>query len=185
MQPKTPTMPAPAPAASTAAPTEQPQTGENQGQPAENAGDMSQAPGGKAAAMAPAGSPEADLERAVKDESVPLPYATKVDALTFDSGSTTLRPEATASLGTVATILEANPSARVRVEGFADSIGDPTVNQALSRSRATTVKDALEAQGVPSDRVEVSGQGVSETAGNDTEQGRAVNRRVEIVVVSR
>jgi outer membrane protein OmpA-like peptidoglycan-associated protein len=135
--------------------------------------------------IAPAGSPEADLEHAVSDASVPLPYTANLDKLTFDKGSDVLSPQAKGSIGTVATILQAHPSARVRVEGFADSVGNAGINKALSGARATSVKNALEQKGVSGKRVEVSGQGVSGAAENATEQGRQVNRRAEIVVVSR
>jgi outer membrane protein OmpA-like peptidoglycan-associated protein len=189
MQPRAPANQGQGEATEQGQPTEQGQATEQvqptePGQANENAGGAP-APGGTPTLNAPAGSPEADLERAVNDESVPLPYTAKLDKLTFDSGSSTLTPEATGPIGTAAAILDAHPSARVRVEGFADSTGDQAANQALSESRAAAVKDALEAKGVSGDRVEVAGHGVSASATNDTDQGRAFNRRAEIVVVSR
>jgi outer membrane protein OmpA-like peptidoglycan-associated protein len=175
---------APAPQASPENQGQGQATENQQGQATENAGGMPP-PSASTPLNAPPGSPEADLERAVNDESIPLPYTAKLDKLTFDSGSSTLRPEGTAPIETVAGILEAHPSARVRVEGFADSTGDPAANQALSEARATAVKDALEASGISADRVEMTGHGVSAGSTNETEQGRSFNRRAEIVVLSR
>jgi outer membrane protein OmpA-like peptidoglycan-associated protein len=143
------------------------------------------APGGGPTVNAPAGSPEADLEHAMNDASVPLPYTAKLDKLTFDKGSDVLSREAKGSVGTVATILRAHPSARVRVEGFTDGVGNPGINKALSKARAESVKATLVSKGVPGGKVEVAGQGVSGPAENATEQEQAFNRRAEIQVLSR
>jgi outer membrane protein OmpA-like peptidoglycan-associated protein len=141
-----------------------------------------EAPGGQAP-VAPQNSPESDLEQAVNDESIPLPYTARLDQLAFDPGSGILRPEASSPLGTVAAILEAHPSARVRVEGHADRPGDTTANRALAESRAEAVKIALQDRGVSSERIEVEWRGLS--AGRDTEKAQAFGRRAEIVVLSR
>jgi outer membrane protein OmpA-like peptidoglycan-associated protein len=130
-------------------------------------------PGGNAPS-APPNSPEANLEQAVSDESIPLPYTARLDQLTFEPGSASLHPEASNPLGVVASILEAHPSARVRIEGHADKPGDTTENRALAESRADAVKIALEDKGVRSDRIEVEWQGM-----------QAGERRAEIVVLSR
>jgi outer membrane protein OmpA-like peptidoglycan-associated protein len=159
MQPQTPPM----------APSAQPRGG-------------AEAPGGQAP-LAPQNSPESDLEQAVNDESIPLPYTARLDQLAFDPGSGILRPEASSPLGTVAAILEAHPSARVRVEGHADRPGDTTANRALAESRAEAVKIALQDRGVSSERIEVEWRGL--TAGRDTEKAQAFGRRAEIVVLSR
>jgi outer membrane protein OmpA-like peptidoglycan-associated protein len=132
-------------------------------------------PGGNAPS-APPNSPEAHLEQAVNDDSVPLPYTARLDQLTFDPGSASLRPEGFNSLGVVASILEAHPTARVRIEGHADRPGDTTVSRALAESRADAVKIELEDRGISSDRIEVEWQGM---------QPSGDGRRAEIIVLSR
>jgi outer membrane protein OmpA-like peptidoglycan-associated protein len=126
------------------------------------------------------------VERAASDPSVPLPYTASLDELTFERGSFKLRPEANAPLSAVAAVLLSHPSVRVRIDGHADSAGDQSDNRTLSESRARAVKNALEEMGVAGDRIEVAGHGADQPAvGNQTEQGRASNRRTQIVILSR
>jgi outer membrane protein OmpA-like peptidoglycan-associated protein len=75
--------------------------------------------------------------------------------------------------------LDAN--VRVTVVGHTDSTGSDQINDPLSRERALAVRDYLGARGVSSSRISIAGRGSHEpVASNDTEQGRAANRRVEI-----
>jgi OOP family OmpA-OmpF porin len=83
----------------------------------------------------------------------------------------------------VADLLRQNPSATIVVEGHTDSTGVPADNLLLSRQRAAAVKNALVARGVSPDRITTKGYGQDRPiASNDTEQGRARNRRTEIVL---
>jgi outer membrane protein OmpA-like peptidoglycan-associated protein len=69
----------------------------------------------------------------------------------------------------------------VTIVGHTDSTGSDAINEPLSRERALAVRDYLSARGVSSGRVSVSGRGSHEpVASNDSEAGRAANRRVEI-----
>ena len=71
----------------------------------------------------------------------------------------------------------------VSVNGYTDSIGTDAYNQALSMRRANAVKEYLERQGVPASRMTVRGFGESNpVASNATPEGRAQNRRVELIV---
>ena len=76
-----------------------------------------------------------------------------------------------------------NPELRFTIEGHTDNVGSDTMNQELSLRRAITVRDYLTNLGVPFGSVEVAGYGpVRPVANNTTEDGRARNRRVEIVI---
>ena len=100
----------------------------------------------------------------------------------FDTGKATLKPGATRDLDRLATALKDNPSTRVKIEGYTDSVGSDSYNQELSERRARAVADALQSRGVPADRYQIEGLGKEfPVATNDTPAGRQQNRRVEIV----
>lgn len=101
----------------------------------------------------------------------------------FDTGKYSLKPTTQISLAKVAGILLAYPGLKVQVEGFTDSVGGDEYNQKLSENRASTVKDFLIAQGVPANNISSQGFGKSNpVADNSTAEGRAQNRRVNLVV---
>ena len=101
----------------------------------------------------------------------------------FDTGKYTLKPNTKISLAKVSGILLAYPGLRVQVEGYTDSVGGDEYNQRLSENRATTVKDFLVSQGVQANNITSEGFGKSNpVADNATAQGRAQNRRVNLVV---
>ncbi len=73
-------------------------------------------------------------------------------------------------------------SARVRIAGHTDGVGDPEENQRLSEARAEAVRDYLVSHGIDASRVEAVGYGDTQpVASNDTDEGRAQNRRIEAV----
>jgi outer membrane protein OmpA-like peptidoglycan-associated protein len=100
----------------------------------------------------------------------------------FDTGKATLKAGATRDLDRLAHALKDNPSTRVKIEGYTDSVGSDSYNQELSERRARAVADALQSRGVPADRYQIEGLGKEfPVATNDTPAGRQQNRRVEIV----
>jgi OOP family OmpA-OmpF porin len=104
----------------------------------------------------------------------------------FAFGSTTLTPESNATLDQVGETLKAHPSAKIRVESFTDSVGSPESNLKLSAARSDTVKNELVDRGAAAENIETVGRGQDEpVAPNDTAEGRAENRRTEIVVTGR
>ncbi|MGI4881065.1 MAG: OmpA family protein [Janthinobacterium lividum] len=104
--------------------------------------------------------------------------------ITFDFNSAALQPGFRASLDRVAQTLASYQSTYVDIGGHTDAIGSDAVNQRLSEARAATVADYLERQGVAPQRVGTRGFGKTQPiASNDTEEGRARNRRVEINLV--
>ena len=101
----------------------------------------------------------------------------------FRSGSFELLPGARERLAKVSGIILAYPSLHVSVEGHTDSVGGDEYNQTLSERRAQAVRDYFVQQGVSSNSVEAHGFGKTEPiASNDTSEGRAQNRRVELVL---
>jgi outer membrane protein OmpA-like peptidoglycan-associated protein len=102
----------------------------------------------------------------------------------FTSGKAALLPAAQLKLNDVATALtEQDPESTMVVEGHTDSQGGADFNQKLSEQRAQVVRDYLVSRGIASDRITAQGFGPSRTIGdNATAEGRANNRRVEIVV---
>jgi len=106
---------------------------------------------------------------------------TMPDDVTFDFNSAVLKPEFRPQLEKVAKTLTDYPSTFVDVYGHTDSIGSAEANQRLSEQRAQTVANALTTMGVQSARIATRGYGYTmPVASNDTEEGRARNRRVEI-----
>jgi outer membrane protein OmpA-like peptidoglycan-associated protein len=101
----------------------------------------------------------------------------------FASGKATLRPEADANLQRVVEFVQGQPAARVLIEGHTDSQGSANLNQVLSQKRAEAVRDALIAAGVPANRLHAMGAGEDRPIDdNSSSEGRARNRRVEIVL---
>lgn len=107
----------------------------------------------------------------------------RLDGIYFDTGLATLQPESDAALAEVAELLRQRPELRLLVVGHTDSVGSDADNLKLSRRRAAAVVAALTGSfGVAADRLESRGMGSGEpAASNDTEEGRALNRRVELV----
>jgi len=101
----------------------------------------------------------------------------------FDFNKYTLKSEAREKLAKVSGILLAYPDLKVQVEGYTDNIGSDEYNQKLSEQRADGVREYLVAQSVSDSNVTAKGFGMADpVADNTTNQGRAKNRRVELVV---
>ncbi|HSX54628.1 MAG TPA: OmpA family protein, partial [Sphingomonas sp.] len=104
--------------------------------------------------------------------------------ITFDTDSSTVQPQFRPTLDKVADVLDRYNQTYVDVYGHTDSTGSDAYNQALSERRADAVASYLSMRGVESARLEALGYGETQPiASNDTVEGRAQNRRVEIKVV--
>ena len=118
--------------------------------------------------------------------SNPAPRTFLFDHMNFEQASTSLTPESTATVNNLASILKAYPNVSVQLAGYTDNTGDPQSNRALSQSRADAVRGILANQGVNAGRITTVGMGDDHpVASNDTEQGRASNRRLELTVTSK
>jgi outer membrane protein OmpA-like peptidoglycan-associated protein len=106
-----------------------------------------------------------------------------LEGLYFATGSAELLPESDAAIAEAAALLEARPDLRLDVQGHTDNVGNDAANLTLSRRRAQAVADALiNAHGIASSRLGVRGFGAARpVADNGSEDGRARNRRVELV----
>ena len=103
------------------------------------------------------------------------------DGVTFDFAKYDLKPQFYPALNTIASTLKEYNQTMVEVSGHTDSIGSDAANQLLSERRANAVSSYLMGQGVVRERFEVVGMGERyPVASNDTDAGRALNRRVEI-----
>jgi outer membrane protein OmpA-like peptidoglycan-associated protein len=101
----------------------------------------------------------------------------------FSSGRSTLLPNARPKLDEVAAALQKSDAEKFVVEGHTDSIGSEAANEDLSYRRAQTVRDYLTERGVPTEKIRAVGYGKSRpVADNTTPEGRANNRRVEIII---
>ncbi len=108
------------------------------------------------------------------------------DRLLFDTGKATLQPSSQEQLANIAAILKAYPNAHVKIGGYTDNTGDAAANVALSDARAKNVMDALVAAGVDPSRLESKGYGDQYPVGdNATEEGRAQNRRIALLVTQK
>jgi outer membrane protein OmpA-like peptidoglycan-associated protein len=102
----------------------------------------------------------------------------------FASGKTELLPAAQLKLNEVAdALIKEDPLSKIVVEGHTDSQGSAPFNQDLSQRRAQSVRDYLVSRGIASDRITAQGYGLTRSvADTGSPEGRANNRRVEIVV---
>ncbi|ODS90463.1 MAG: hypothetical protein ABS45_15520 [Comamonas sp. SCN 65-56] len=106
--------------------------------------------------------------------------------ISFATGRADIQPNFRAILDRFASGLRASPNADVRIIGHTDSTGSDAINNPLSLERATSVRNYLADRGVNAAHVQVAGRGSREPiASNDTAEGRARNRRVEIYVGDR
>ena len=102
--------------------------------------------------------------------------------ITFDTGKSTIKPESRSIIDQIITLMKNYPDLKIGVEGHIDNVGEPKNNQVLSEDRAQAVVSAIIKQGIDASRLSASGFGQDKPiADNSTEEGRAKNRRVELV----
>lgn len=117
-----------------------------------------------------------------RDQDI-LELTFKADAM-FDTNSSVLKPAAYGELDRVCQVLNKYPQCRIRIEGHTDSVGAEDYNQQLSLRRADAVKNALVSKNVDPGRLETAGMGEGmPVAGNDSEGGRQMNRRVTMKII--
>jgi len=107
---------------------------------------------------------------------------TRVYGIIFDTDSDHIKDESHSTLDKIVALLKAKPALKLSVEGHTDSTGTPAHNQDLSERRAKSVVAYLTAAGIGGDRLSPAGFGATRPVqSNDTDLGRAQNRRVELV----
>ncbi|THH35297.1 OmpA family protein [Aliishimia ponticola] len=133
---------------------------------------------------------EADLRQSINNDNVQIQntgdrlIVTLPQDILFTTDSFAVRPDLTRDLQAVAGNLQAYPDSTIQIIGHTDSDGDASYNQGLSERRANAVADVLRNAGVPFSRIQTYGRGESQPkASNLTPEGKAQNRRVEIVIL--
>jgi len=102
--------------------------------------------------------------------------------INFETGKATLQPDAAAIIDQIVVALRNTPALRVSIEGHTDNVGGAAANQQLSTARANAVMAAIVAKGIAAARLSAAGLGQTKPiTDNATEDGRAKNRRVELV----
>jgi OOP family OmpA-OmpF porin len=124
-----------------------------------------------------------------KDRCPGTPSGAKVNAygcwvlsgVLFDTGKSSIKPEMAEELSQVASVMRRNPELKIEVQGHTDSVGNAGFNQNLSEKRARAVMNHLIGEGISAKRLQAKGLGETRpVASNDTPEGRAQNRRVEL-----
>ncbi|NSW94863.1 MAG: OmpA family protein [Bacteroidales bacterium] len=102
--------------------------------------------------------------------------------INFDTGKSVIKPESQPVIDQIVQMMKENPDLKIGVEGHTDNVGSPASNKTLSEARAKSVVSAIVAKGISADRLSPAGFGQDKPiADNTTEEGRAKNRRVELV----
>lgn len=144
-------------------------------------------PGGVVLNIPPNGI-ESKLVTFIEDENK-VPDKTSwfsFDRLHFETGSARIQPESQEQIDNIVKILNAYPQVHIKIGGYTDNIGQPAANLKLSQSRAEAVKNAIEQQGIAASRLEAEGYGEQHpVADNATEEGRAQNRRIDVLVTKK
>ena len=113
--------------------------------------------------------------------AAPKPLALPSSVVLFSFNSADIKSEAYPMLNETAMTMKKNPDLSGRIDGYADSTGNEEYNIELSERRAKAVRDYLVSKGIDPERLSTKGFGVADpVASNDTKEGRAKNRRVEL-----
>jgi outer membrane protein OmpA-like peptidoglycan-associated protein len=114
--------------------------------------------------------------------AAPAPKKLVLQGVNFDNDKATLLPEAEATLNEAAASLKEWGTVKVEVAGHTDSVASNAYNQELSQRRANAVRNYLISKGIDANRLTAKGYGETmPIADNETEKGRYMNRRVELV----
>ena len=109
----------------------------------------------------------------------------RLDNIFFELNSSNLRDESLVELNKIIKFMESNPFLVIEIGGHTDNSGSKAYNLNLSDDRASSVKDALVQRGIPSDRIQTKGYGMSVPLNtNSSEQERALNRRTELKIIA-
>ena len=126
--------------------------------------------------------PGAEVERVGEGIKVTL----NENTVNFDFNSANLTTLAKTNLDKLVTVLKNNPDTNINIYGHTDSIGSDAVNLRISAQRAAAVKNYFVANGISASRMFTEGLGKSSPiASNDTDAGRAKNRRVEFAITAK
>ncbi|RSZ55563.1 OmpA family protein [Massilia atriviolacea] len=106
--------------------------------------------------------------------------------INFDTDKAAIRPDGKPAVDEIATLMKKESALHLSVEGHTDNVGNPARNKTLSRERAQAVVQALVSDGIDGTRLSAAGHGADKPlTDNGSDEGRAKNRRVELVKVAR
>jgi outer membrane protein OmpA-like peptidoglycan-associated protein len=124
--------------------------------------------------------------RAFLDGNMPVPQRFVLSDLRYSPDSAEIEPGTRRVLDEVASVLREHPKTSIRLESHTDATGAPEANRILSQSRADVTKRYLVERGLDGGRIETIGFGADRPLNpNDTAEGRAKNRRTELIVTAR
>ena len=131
--------------------------------------------------------PDTVIKDTVVKDTIVKPAADIVlNAVYFESAKADLGDEAKAQLDGISTILKKNSAVEVEISGHADSKGNDDLNQVLSDKRARSAYNYLVSKGVKKSKLKTKGYGETKPVGdNETDEGRAKNRRVEFQIIKK
>lgn len=129
------------------------------------------------------GKPQ-ELNLEVKDLKVGTPY--RLNNILFETNSYEISQQTVNILREFASYLKDNPGMKVAIHGHTDNIGDNVANLTLSTNRARKIYETLVAEGIGKSRLSYKGFGATKpVSSNNTEEGRANNRRTEFIILAR
>jgi len=124
------------------------------------------------------------VDKIFKIETVSPGKQITLNNVFFEFDKSDLSQKSYSELGKLFKLMEENPKIRIRISGYTDNVGDEDYNQKLSEARAKVVYQYLVDRGISAARLEFKGFGDTKpVADNNTEEGRALNRRTEVVVL--
>jgi outer membrane protein OmpA-like peptidoglycan-associated protein/tetratricopeptide (TPR) repeat protein len=129
-------------------------------------------------------SPDSTYEKNIPLIPIEINASIVLNNIFFDFAKYDLKPESQVELDKVIQLLNENPGIKIQISGFTDNIGKPADNLILSNNRAKAVVNYLLNKGISSQRLSFKGYGQDHAiADNNTDEGRAKNRRTELKVV--
>ena len=130
-------------------------------------------------------SPDSTYEKNIALQPIEVNATIILKNIFFDVNKFDLKPESQAELDDVVKLLNDNPTIKIEISGYTDDVGKPNDNLLLSNNRAKAVVNYLISKGIAVQRLTSKGYGETQPiADNKTEEGRAMNRRTEMKVVS-
>ncbi len=110
----------------------------------------------------------------------------RLDNVNFDTGKATVTPDSAEEINDIAAVLKAYPNTAIKMVGATDNVGDAASNKTLSAGRSAAVKAGVVAKGIAADRIATDGIGQdTPVASNDTAEGKAQNRRVDVYLTKK
>jgi len=130
-------------------------------------------------------SPDSTYEKNIPLQPIEANASVVLKNVFFDVNKFELKAESEAELDIVVQLMNDNPSVKIQIGGHTDNVGKPADNLALSNNRAKSVVTYLISKGIPATRLSARGFGETQpVADNKTEEGKALNRRTEMKVIS-